>query len=250
MRTSDVNGDQTGFFPQMVEDDMPRGRGDERSRAFRPLDDDRRPARQVVLPADREHVVLAVQAVEVHVDQQGDSPSRGRIGRVFLVVQVSVVCEPTRTMDLMVDPKGMLTVPDPTLQIPAVACDKMTTEELQQELVRRYQQYILQPQVTVRFGQIDDGGVSPYGFVRVMGMVSRPGPVNMPATRCLTLTQAVQAAGGLRPFANKERIQVTRREKDGSKTKFFLDYDAIGQGGAEDIRLRSGDVVYAHEAIL
>ena len=77
-------GDQTGFFPQMVEDDMPRGRRDERSRAFRPLDDDRRPARQVVLPADREHVVLAVQAVEVHVDQQGDSPSRGRIGCVFL----------------------------------------------------------------------------------------------------------------------------------------------------------------------
>lgn len=182
-------------------------------------------------------------------EEYDDGTPRIRPG-VVLVVQVSVVGEPTRTMDLMVDPKGMLTVPDPTLQIPAVACDKMTTEELQQELVRRYQQYILQPQVTVRFGPIPDGGVSPYGFVRVMGMVSRPGPVNMPATRCLTLTQAVQAAGGLRPFANKERIQVTRREKDGSKTKFFLDYDAIGQGGAEDIRLRSGDVVYAHEAIL
>lgn len=179
-------------------------------------------------------------------EEYEDGTPRIRPG-VFLIVQVSVVGEPMHSMELMVDPKGELTVP--YLLTEPVMCDKMSTEDLQQELTKLYLKYIRHPQVTVRFGDVpSNGGVSPYGFVKVMGMVNTPGPVNMPPTRNLTLTMALRSAGGLRSFADKKRIQVSRREKDKSLTKLFVDYDAIGTDGGNDVKLKAGDVIYVHES--
>ena len=57
------------------------------------------------------------------------------------------------------------------------------------------------------------------------------------------------AAGGLRPFANKRNVQVTRGAKDGTFVKTTVDLVEIGEEGKayKDMKLKAGDVVYVRE---
>ena len=123
-------------------------------------------------------------------------------------------------------------------------------EELKQKLVAEYSVYYRQPQITVTFAPFDPrSGVSPWGTVTVLGEVANPGPVNMPSTMDLTITKVLQTAGGLKPFADRSKIQVMRCEKNGSQTKYMINLNEIGKDGRfdKDITLRAGDVVYVYE---
>lgn len=166
---------------------------------------------------------------------------------VGLVVVVGSGASNPVTMQVLVDQNGDITLPH-LLQSP-VACDKLTLDALKQKLVKVYSQYYKQPQVTVTFAPYDGKGVSPWGTVTVLGEVASPGPVNMPPTMDLTVTKVLQAAGGLRPFANKSKIKVSRCDKDGKQTTFVIDLIEIGEKGRieKDIALRAGDVVWVPE---
>ncbi len=178
-----------------------------------------------------------------------DGLPRIRVG-VGLVVQVSVPSKQTNKMDGVVDQNGELTLP--YLLTAPIKCKGLTLEELRQKLVTAYEEFIRQPQVTVRFAPFDSQtGVSPYGTVMVLGEVGKPGPVNMPQTMDLTILKALQAAGWFRPFANKQNVQVTRCRKDGTFEKFSVDVEEIGKEGRidKDMKLRAGDVVWVRETI-
>ena len=166
---------------------------------------------------------------------------------VGLVVVVGSGASNPVTMQVLVDQNGDITLPH-LLQSP-VACDKLTLDALKQKLVKVYSQYYKQPQVTVTFAPYDGKGVSPWGTVTVLGEVASPGPVNMPPTMDLTVTKVLQAAGGLRPFANKSKIKVSRCDRDGRQTTFVIDLIEIGERGRieKDIALRAGDVVWVPE---
>ena len=166
---------------------------------------------------------------------------------VMMVIQVGTVSQPPTTMQLQVDQKGELTLPY-LLQEP-VMCNGLSLEALKEKLVKCYQVYIKQPQVSVTFAPYDGKGVSPWGTVTVLGEVVMPGPVNMPPTMDLTVTKVLQAAGGLRPFANKSKIQVSRCDRDGKITKYTIDLIEIGEKGRieKDLSLRAGDVVWVPE---
>lgn len=166
---------------------------------------------------------------------------------VALIVQVGTAASPPATMNVLVDQKGDITLPL-LLQEP-VACDGLTLEALRQKLIKAYSVYYRQPQITVTFAPYDGKGVSPWGTVTVLGEVSRPGPVNMPATMDLTVTKVLQEAGGLKPFADKSNIRVTRCDMDGRQTRFKVNLNEIGKDGRpdKDISLRAGDVVYVYE---
>ena len=166
---------------------------------------------------------------------------------VGLVVVVGSGASNPVTMQVLVDQNGDITLPH-LLQSP-VACDKLTLDALKQKLVKVYSQYYKQPQVTVTFAPYDGKGVSPWGTVTVLGEVASPGPVNMPPTMDLTVTKVLQAAGGLRPFANKSKIKVSRCDRDGRQTTFVIDLIEIGEKGRieKDIALRAGDVVWVPE---
>ncbi|MCR5414684.1 MAG: polysaccharide biosynthesis/export family protein [Kiritimatiellae bacterium] len=167
---------------------------------------------------------------------------------VALTVQIGVPSQKSTVMDVLVDEKGEITLP--YLLTEPVECNGITLDALRQKLTKAYKSFIKQPQVTVHFAPFDQKtGVSPYGTVKVLGEVASPGPVNMPPTMDLTVTKAIQAAGGLRTFANKRKIRVTRRLRDGSLQTVFVDLIEIGEGGRsdKDLELKPGDVVYAHE---
>lgn len=150
-------------------------------------------------------------------------------------------------MKVLVDQNGDITLPH-LLQQP-VHCDGLKLDELKQKLVKEYSVYYRQPQVSVTFGEYDGRGVSPWGTVKVMGEVMIQGPVNMPSTMDLTVTKVIQLAGGLKPFADKTAIVVTRCDKDGRRTRTKIDLRDIGQDGRADLdmQLRAGDVVYVPE---
>lgn len=166
---------------------------------------------------------------------------------IALIVQVGSLASQPVTMQVFVDHNGDITLQH-LLQAP-VACDGLTLEALKKKLVKVYSQYYKQPQVTVTFAPYDGKGVSPWGTVTVLGEVNMPGPVNMPSTMNLTVTKVLQAAGGLKPFANKTKIRVSRRDRDGNVEKFTVDINEIGKNGRidKDIPLRAGDVVWVPE---
>jgi len=167
---------------------------------------------------------------------------------VSLVVQVGTTATQPMVFNLQVDQKGEITMPL-LLQEP-VACDGLTLEALKQKLVKAYSTYYRQPQISVTFGHFEErNGVSPWGTVTVLGEVNNPGPVNMPSTMDLTVTKVLQAAGGLKPFADRTNIRVTRCDRDGQQTRTYVNLKEIGQDGRvdKDMVLRAGDVVWVSE---
>lgn len=178
-----------------------------------------------------------------------DGKPRIRPGVMLNIVVGAPGVQPA-TMDVQVDQSGKL--PIPYLLTEPVECSGLTLEDFQKKLTKIYQEYIKRPQVSVKFAPFDfKQGVSPYGTVNVMGEVANPGPVNMPPTMDLTVTKALQAAGGTKPFADKRRVRVTRCAEDGSKTMTNVDLVEIGEKGRidKDMLLRPGDVVYVYEAL-
>jgi len=77
--------------------------------------------------------------------------------------------------------------------------------------------------------------------------VIRPGSyvVRQPTT----LMQAIALAGGVGPFAAKQRIQVRRRAAGGNETIFMFNYKAY-EAGLDlegNVALRAGDVIMVPE---
>ncbi|MBO6067320.1 MAG: polysaccharide export protein [Kiritimatiellae bacterium] len=164
-----------------------------------------------------------------------------------LDITIGTATTPPKEFKLLVDQNGDITIPY-LLQDP-VACDGLTLEAMKQKLVKAYSVYLRQPQVVVSFGPYDAHGVSPWGTVTVMGEVGTQGPVNMPPTMDLTVTKVLQLAGGLKPFADKTRIVVTRCDKDGKQSRIKVDLREIGEDGRfdRDILLKAGDVIFVPE---
>ena len=171
---------------------------------------------------------------------------RIRIG-VALIIQVGTPATAPTTMNVLVDQNGSVTIPY-LLQEP-VACEGLTLEAFKQKLVKSYSYYLKQPQITVTFAPFDGRGVSPWGSVTVLGEVNSPGPVNIPSTMELSVTRALQMAGGVKPFADRSRIRVSRCDKDGNITRTLVDLKEIGKEGRvdKDVSLRGGDVVWVPE---
>ena len=81
----------------------------------------------------------------------------------------------------------------------------------------------------------------------ITGEVIRPGSyvVRQPTT----LMQAISLAGGVGPFAAKQRIQVRRRSAGGDETIFMFNYKAY-EAGLDlegNVTLRAGDVIMVPE---
>lgn len=128
----------------------------------------------------------------------------------------------------------------------------MSLDELQAKLTDRYAKFFLKPQVILDFAR-DAGseGLSPWGFVTVLGNVKTPGRVPIPATRDMTVSGAIQKAGGFAPSAKDSAILVTRSLPDGQTEARTVNLHAVGTAGRleDDIILEANDVVFIPEAM-
>lgn len=128
----------------------------------------------------------------------------------------------------------------------------LSLEELQGRLTSRYVEFFVEPQVILDFVRNTEAeGISPWGFVTVLGQVQRPGRVAVPATRDMTVSGAIQKAGGFAPSAKAGAILVTQSQPDGRTLTRTVNLHAVGAAGRreEDVILNANDVVFVPESI-
>jgi len=133
-----------------------------------------------------------------------------------------------------------------------VVAQGMTIGELSESLEANYgKNYFVNPTVYISYETKGVKGVSPWGFVTVLGRVKKPGRVSMPATHDLSLTLALQQAGGFSSSAKQSAIRISRLNSDGEREKIKVNLDRVGAKGKgeEDIDLQAGDVIYVPETI-
>ena len=147
-------------------------------------------------------------------------------------LRIVVWKNPELSGDVPVRTDGMISVP----LIDDIRAEGLTPTQLKQQIVDGLAEYITAPDVTVVV-------VKPNSKrVYVIGEVVRSGPI--PMLQDLRITDAVAAAGGFGPFANKGRVRVIRRSGR-EEEEFVFDYDAYVKGRAPgtNIVLRPGDTV-------
>lgn len=111
-----------------------------------------------------------------------------------------------------------------------------TVDEVAETIKKRYDEYIIDPQVTVSLDK-----ASSYRY-SVIGDVGQPG-IRMMSHR-MTVTEALSEAGGVLSTGNKSKIVVLRRQADGNLKPIPVNVSAIYKGKAPDVTyLVPGDQV-------
>ncbi|CAN5787616.1 hypothetical protein BH18ACI4_BH18ACI4_12770 [soil metagenome] len=101
-----------------------------------------------------------------------------------------------------------------------------TVDEVAELIKKQYDEYIIDPQVTVSL----DKGFS-YRYA-VIGDVAQPGIRVM--NRRLTVTEAITEAGGVLPTGNRSKVVVLRRQPTGMLSPIAVNVSAIYKGKAPD----------------
>lgn len=161
----------------------------------------------------------------------GIDPSAYRVGAEDML-EISVWREDALKKEVLVRPDGGLSFP----LIGEVQAAGRTVLEIRQEIAKRLERFIPDPDVSVAILKVGSQRVY------VIGKVNKPG--EFPLGRYVDVLQALSMAGGLTPFADSGAIRVMRREGDRQVVLPF-DYSRVVRGEKLDqnIQLRGGDVV-------
>jgi polysaccharide export outer membrane protein len=111
-----------------------------------------------------------------------------------------------------------------------------TVDQVAELIKKRYDEYIIDPQVSV---SLDQAGSYRYS---VIGDVAQPGIKLM--SRRLSVTEALSEAGGVLQTGNRSKVFVLRRQANGVLTPIPVNVSAIYKGQAPDsVYLVPGDQV-------
>ena len=114
--------------------------------------------------------------------------------------------------------------------------DGKTVEQVSELIKKRYDEYILGPQVSV---SLDKAGSYRYS---VIGDVAAPGI--KPMTRRLSVTEAIAEAGGVLQTGDRSKVYVLRKQASGNLAPIRVNVSAIYKGRAPDsVYLVPGDQV-------
>jgi polysaccharide export outer membrane protein len=102
-----------------------------------------------------------------------------------------------------------------------------TVDEVAEIITKKYDEYIIDPQVTVSLEK-----ASSYRY-SIIGDVLQPG-VRLMSHR-MTVTEAIAEAGGVLGTGDKSKIVVLRRQSDGQLAQIPVNVSAIYKGRAPDI---------------
>ena len=111
-----------------------------------------------------------------------------------------------------------------------------TTEQIAEEIRKRMDEYIIDPQVTVSL----DKAVS--AIYSVVGDVAQPGVRTM--TRRYSITEALAMAGGVLDTGDKSKVIILRQQADGMVKPILVNVKEIERGRAKEMAfLVPGDQV-------
>ena len=149
------------------------------------------------------------------------------------VLGIRVWRNPELSIDVPVRPDGRISVP----LLGDIEAAGRTTAELRDVIAEQLAEYITAPDVTVIVVAINSKQVF------LVGEVLRP--TALPLTVDLRVLDAIAAAGGFTPFANKRNIRILRRQEDGGVAEYRFNYNSFLRGNAPEsnIQLLPGDTI-------
>ncbi len=149
------------------------------------------------------------------------------------VLAINVWKEPDVSRSVPVRSDGKISLP----LVGELQAGGQTPRQLEQEIAKRLQNFISEPEVTVIVTE------SKSQKINILGMVSRPGTYLL--TGSTTILDSVAMAGGFKDFAKQKSMYVLRTGPDGTQKRIPFNYkDAIkGKNPEQNIRLQSGDTV-------
>ena len=148
------------------------------------------------------------------------------------VIDIAVWKDETLTKSVTVLPDGKISFP----LIGEVKAAGRTVAQLKQEITEKISPYAPDPTVSVEVRQVNSM------LVYVIGRVNTPGRFALNTN--VNVLQALTMAGGLNPFAKRDKIKIFRQT--GEKTTILrFKYDEVveGAGLEQNIMLQRGDVV-------
>lgn len=153
------------------------------------------------------------------------------------VLQIVVWKNEELSVQVPVRPDGKVSVP----LLDDVQAEGLTPVELKEVLTREFGEFVAAPDVAVIVIEMNSQ------FVSIVGDVARNAQI--PLTKDLRVLEAIAAAGGFNPFADKGDIRIVRRRPDGSEAEYAFDYDAYvaGRAPGTNIVLQNGDTIIVHD---
>jgi polysaccharide export outer membrane protein len=134
---------------------------------------------------------------------------------------------------ITVPPNGRISYP---LIAEGVFVAGKTTEQIQEEITKRLDEYIIDPKVTV---SLDKAVSATYS---VIGDVGQPGVRTM--SRRYSITEALAMAGGVLETGDKSKVVILRQQADGNVRPIFVNVKNIERGRAKEMAfLVPGDQV-------
>jgi polysaccharide export outer membrane protein len=135
---------------------------------------------------------------------------------------------------------GIVVPPDGRISYPlipeGVFVAGKSVQQVQEELTKRLDEYIIDPKISVALEKAMSARYS------VLGDVAQPGIRVM--TRRLSVYEAVAEAGGVLSTGDKSKVFVLRRQADGSLRPFAVNIKEIERGRAKEVAFLSpGDQV-------
>ncbi|MGD0792480.1 MAG: polysaccharide biosynthesis/export family protein [Terriglobales bacterium] len=149
------------------------------------------------------------------------------------VLAINVWKEPDISRSVPVRSDGKISLP----LVGELQAGGQTPRQLEQEITKRLQSYISEPEVTVI---VTD---SKSQKVNILGMVARPGAYLL--TSSTTVLDAIAMTGGFKDFAKQKSIYVLRQAPDGTQKRIPFNYKDVikGKDPEQNIRLQAGDTV-------
>ena len=149
------------------------------------------------------------------------------------ILAINVWKEPDVSRSVPVRSDGKISLP----LVGELEASGQTPRQLEQEIIKRLQSYISEPEVTVI---VTD---SKSQKMNILGMVVRPGAYLL--TSSTTVLDAIAMAGGFKDFAKQKSIYVLRQAPDGTQKRIPFNYKEVikGKNPQQNIRLLPRDTV-------
>lgn len=186
-------------------------------------------------------IMLAVGLLPVQAQTSSDSDKPVVAAENYTlkpqdVIFFRVIGEPETETQAQVSNDG--TISFPYLNQP-VKISGLTLNQARQKLYDTYVKDIyVNPQI-----QINIMEYAPR-YVNVLGIVGRPGPVEIPPEQTLSLLDAIGRAGGWTQLSRKRDVTLIRTMPDGQKKEFKIDARELGPN---EFPLQEGDLINVPE---
>jgi polysaccharide export outer membrane protein len=188
--------------------------------------------------ASRPPAPAAAAADKQAGEKPGDGPKAAHSDSSYVigandVLAINVWKEPDISRSVPVRSDGKISLP----LVGELQAGGQTPRQLEEEITKRLQSYISEPEVTVI---VTD---SKSQKVNILGMVARPGAYLL--TSSTTVLDAIAMAGGFKDFAKQKSIYVLRQAPDGTQTRIPFNYKDVikGKNPEQNTRLQAGDTV-------